>query len=165
MWLDNRIGKIVTWVSQKAPILLEIKDAVAYSFAPQDPKRFATTGATPWNWNGEYEGKIETKGGAILVNKTTQTFEFGQYSNIKIEPYLTALDIQELRARKLNPDNPAYSKCKEYFAANPFCNEKDMAPMSAGDQSQGEYFAGVSINTCEKVLAAFRAYIEDKPTF
>lgn len=146
-------------------ILKEITAAIRSEFAPQDPKRFAHLSVKPWNWNGEFEAKEDKKGGAILVNRSTNTYEFGQYANIKIDEYLTALDIQELRARKLNPDNPAYTKCKEYFAANPYCNEKDMAPMSVGDQSKGEYFAGVSINTCEKVLAAFRAYIEDKPTF
>ena len=146
-------------------LLTHIRNEIQAAFAPPDPKRYAHMSVKPWNWDGEFEGKTDIKGGAILVNKTTQTFEFGQYANIKIEDYLTALDIQELRARKLNPDNPAYTKCKEYFSKNPFCNEKDMAPMSVGDQSKGEYFAGVSINTCEKVLAAFRAYIEDKPTF
>lgn len=144
-------------------IIKEIRAAVLSEFASPDPKRYAV--AAPWNWSGEFEKVEDKRGGAILVNKSTNTFEFGQYANVKIEPYLTALDIKELRARKLNPDNPAYTKCKEYFAVNPYCFEKDMAAMSVGDQSKGEYFAGVSANTCEKVLAAFRAFIEDKPTF
>lgn len=141
-------------------IVREIYAAVRSEFAPQDPKRFAHLSVPPWNWNGEFEAKTETRGGAILVDEVRSVWEFGQYANVKIEPYLTALDIQELRARNLNPDNPAYTKCKEYFSKNPFCNESDMAPMSGGDD-----FKGLAVNTCEKVLAAFRAYLVDKPTF
>lgn len=143
----------------------EIKQVVTSAFAEPDPLRFAHLSTYPANWNGELEGKQGRRGGAILVDDVRSVWEFGEYANVKIEPYLTALDIQELRARNLNPDNPAYSKCKEYFSKNPFCNESDMAPMSGGDESKGEYFKGLAVNTCEKVLAAFRAYLVDKPTF
>lgn len=137
-------------------IIREIRAA----FSPPNPKRFAHLSVYPTNWNGENEGKTETRGGPILVNQTTKTFEFGQYANIEIPPYLTALDIKELRARDLNPDNPAYTKCKEYFSKNPYCTKKELAA-----ESKGEYHDGISINTAEKVLAAFRMYLEAKPTF
>ena len=153
--------KTIKWPA----IFSEIKEAIASAFAEPDPLRFAHLSTYPANWNGELEGKQSRKGGAILVDEVRSVWEFGEYANVKIEDYLTAIDIQELRARKLNPDNPAYSKCKQYFSKNPFCTESDMAAVSAGDQSKGEYFAGVSPNTCEKVLAAFRAYLVDKPTF
>jgi hypothetical protein len=132
---------------------------------PPDPKRFAVS-AAPWNWNGEYEAKDDgKKGGAILVNEHTKTFEFGQYSGIEIPECLTDLDRQELRRVGLAPDEPYYAKCKAYFAKNPHCKKKDLAANSGGDAELGEYWDKISIHTAQKVLAAFRAFLVDKPTF
>ena len=122
-----------------------------------DPKRYAVESA-PHNWNGtvEHTGK---KSGAVLVNANTNTFEFGR-TNIEIPEQLTDLDKKGLQARGLDPENPAYAACKKYFAKMPFCNKQDLAANSSGDD-----FQGITPNTAKNVLAAFREYLIDKPSF
>ena len=137
-----------------------IGDIVRDALATPDPRRFATTGATPYNWNGEHSGTKEVKGGAILVDEVRRVFEFGRYSNEEIPDYLTDLDKEGLRAYKLDPENPAYTSCKEYFSKNPYCHEHELAA-----NSSGEFHKGIKANTAVKVLAAFRVGLVDKPTF
>lgn len=125
---------------------------------PADPRRFAQE-APPWNWHGDAETGMGKKSGPVLVNQRTQTFEFGRIVN-GVPPFLTDLDRAELRARDLNPDNPAYARCKEYFSKMPFCTAKEMAANSGGPD-----FEGLKASTCKDVLAAFRVGIVEKPTF
>ena len=124
---------------------------------PPDPKRYAAQSA-PYNWNGTVN--VDTRrGGAKLVNEKTNTFEFG-LSSVEIPEDLTDLDKKGLQARGLDPENPAYAACKKYFAKMPFCNKQDLAANSSGDD-----FQGITPNTAKNVLAAFREYLIDKPTF
>lgn len=138
----------------------EIRNEIKAAFAPPDPKRFAHLSVRPWNWNGEYEAKEEKKSGAILVDEIRNAWEFGRYASVEIPDYLTDLDKQGLKKFNLAPDNPAYSNCKKYFSNNPFCTKKELAANS-GD----EYSEGIMPETAAKVLAAFRAFLVDKPTF
>jgi len=130
------------------------------AFATPDPKRFATTSATPWNWNGEHSGKEMPKGGAILVNEERRVFEFGRYSSEEIEEHLTDLNKQCLRKYNLDPEQPYYAQCKRYFSKNPYCTKKELAANSGGD-----HFDPIKPDTAAKVLAAFRVGLVDKPTF
>jgi hypothetical protein len=141
-------------------IFQSIRNEIKAAFEPADPKRFSTVGATPWNWNGEFEKRDDRKGGPILTNRETQTFEFGQTGLIEIPEYLTELDVQELRKRNLDPNNPAYAICKAYFSKMRFCTKTELAANSGDD-----YNEGIMPETAAKVLAAFRAYLVDKPTF
>lgn len=122
-----------------------------------DPKRYAAESA-PHNWNGTVN--VDTKrSGAVLVNPETNTFEFGR-TNVEIPEHLTDLDKKGLQARGLDPENPAYAACKAYFSKMPFCNKQDLAANSSGDD-----FQGITPNTAKNVLAAFREYLIDKPSF
>lgn len=125
---------------------------------PADPKRFAPTVA-PFNWNGDAVAKPGKGSGAILVNRETNTYEFGRH-DVQIDPNLTDLDIKGLQKRGLDPTNPAYAKAKEYFAKMPFCTKDELAANSSGDG-----FEGIKPNTAKDVLGAFRAFLVDKPTF
>ena len=122
-----------------------------------DPKRYAAQSA-PHNWNGTVNVDAK-RSGAVLVNQETNTFEFGR-TNVEIPEHLTDLDKKGLQARGLDPENPAYAACKKYFAKMPFCNKQDLAANSSGDD-----FQGITPNTAKNVLAAFREYLIDKPTF
>jgi len=129
-------------------------------FAPPDPMRFAGESTPPPNWFGELEKVPEQRRDrAILVNEATNTFEFGQ-PRIDIPEHLTAKDCEELRKRGLNPDNPAYAACKRYFSKMPYCSKADLAA-----NSEGQDFEGITQHTAKDVLAAFRAFLVDKPTF
>ena len=137
----------------RLPIFIELKAA----FAPPDPKRFAVA-APPPNWFGG--GKVDVKrSGPVLVNERTQTFEFGRTS-VEIPEHLTELDKQELRKRGLDPEQPYYAACKAYFSKRPFCNKEELAANSGGDD-----WPPITPNTAKNVLAAFRAFLVDKPTF
>jgi len=127
------------------------------AFSEPDPKRFALS-APPPNWNGV---KVDTgkRSGAVLVNERTNTFEFGR-TNVEIPEHLTELDKRGLQARGLDPENPAYAACKAYFSKMPFCNKQDLSANSSGDD-----FPGITAHTAKNVLAAFREYLIDKPTF
>ena len=129
------------------------------AFAPLDPMRFAEYSAPPPNWFGELERKIDRSTGAILVNADTNTYEFGR-TKVEIPEHLTALDIQGLKNRGLDPTNPAYAACKAYFAKMPFCTKDDLAANSGGPD-----FEGIKANTAKDVLGAFRAFLVDKPSF
>lgn len=148
------------WTANVFSIVLEVWAAVVSEFAAPDPLRFAHASTTPWNWHGENEAKEDNKGGAILVNKERRVFEFGAYSNIEIDEHLNDLDIQELQKRNLDPENPAYANCKAYFSKMRYCTKVELAANS-GD----EYNEGIKPETAAKVLAAFRAFLVDKPTF
>ena len=124
---------------------------------PPDPKRYAAQSA-PHNWNGKVEDTGK-RSGAVLVNERTNTFEFG-HTNVNISEELTDLDIKGLKSRGLDPGNPAYAACKKYFSKMPFCNKQDLAANSSGDD-----FQGITAHTAKNVLAAFREYLIDKPTF
>jgi hypothetical protein len=141
-------------------ILTTIRTQISAAFAEPDPLRFAEVGAAPSNWRGELVVKNTPKGGPILTNKDTRTFEFGQYSTALIHEHLTELDKECLQTYNLDVENPAYALCKRYFAANPYCTKTELAA-----NSSDTYTKGISANTAAKVLAAFRAYLEDKPTF
>lgn len=135
-------------------IFNEIKAAFSTS-----PKRYAPPAAPP-NWFGELEGRKQPKAGAVLVDSRTRTFEFGRTIE-GISPHLTEADRASLAKRNLDPDNPAYARCKEYFAKMPFCGKKDMAAASADEFGLG----GISANTAKDVLGAFREFMVAKPSF
>lgn len=128
-------------------------------FQKPDPKRFAHLSTPAPNWHGELVGVKRKETGPVLVNKETVTFEFGR-TDVHIEPHLTALDIQELKNRRLDPTNPAYAKAKAYFSKMPFCTKEDLAANSGGLD-----FEGIKPNTAKDVLGAFRAFLVEKPTF
>lgn len=136
-----------------------ILNDVRAAFAEPDPLRFAHMSTPAPNWNGELVGVRKQASGPVLVNKETVTFEFGR-TDVHIDPFLTALDIQELRKRKLDPDNPAYATAKSYFAKMPFCNKEDLAANSGGPTHEA-----IKPNTAKDALGAFRAFLVDKPTF
>lgn len=125
---------------------------------PPDPKRFAPK-SPPFNWHGDQVRVSAPKSGPVLVNPVTQTFEFGR-TLPEIAEYLTDLDRAGLRKRNLNPDNPAYAAAKAYFSKMPFCGPEDLATNSAGIDHEG-----ISAGTAKDVLAAFREFLEGKPTF
>lgn len=129
------------------------------AFAPPDPKRFAVHSVPPPNWFGELEHKVDRTSGAILVNKDTNTYEFGR-TRVDIPEHLTDLDIEGLRKRGLDPENPAYAACKRYFSKMPFCTKEDLAANSGGPDHEP-----IKANTAKDVLGAFRAFLVDKPTF
>jgi hypothetical protein len=138
-----------------ATILNEVRAA----FAQPDPMRFASLSVPPPNWFGELERKVDKSTGAILVNKDTNTYEFGR-TRVEIPEHLTDLDIKGLQNRKLDPTNPAYAKAKAYFSKMPFCTKEDLAANSSGPDHEG-----IKPNTAKDVLGAFRAFLVDKPTF
>lgn len=130
------------------------------AFGPQDPLRFSAAITAPPNWFGELEAlPKKERDGAILVNRETNTYEFGRVG-VEIDPNLTALDIEGLRKKKLDPNNPAYAKCKLYFSKMPFCNKEDLAANSGGETHDP-----IKPHTAKDVLAVFRAFLVDKPTF
>lgn len=139
--------------------LTHIKSEFQSAFAAPDPMRFASESVPPPNWFGELERKKDRSTGAILVNEETNTFEFGR-TRVDIPEHLTALDIQGLINRKLDPNNPAYAKCKAYFSKMPFCTKDELSANSSGDG-----FDGIKPNTAKDVLGAFRAFLVDKPSF
>jgi len=124
-----------------------------------DPMRFAVHSVPPPNWFGELERIKDRTTGAILVNPTTQTFEFGR-TKVEIPEHLTDLDKQGLKNRGLDPANPAYTKCKAYFSKMPFCTKEDLAANSSGPDHEG-----IKANTAKDVLGAFRQFLVDKPSF
>lgn len=140
-------------------IFRHIRAELASAFAAPRPDRYAHLSVVPPNWNGELERKADKSSGAILVNAATQTFEFGR-TRIDIPEHLTSLDIQGLRNRGLDPENPAYAKCKAYFSKMPFCTKEDLAANSSGPDHEG-----IKPNTAKDVLGAFRAFLVDKPSF
>lgn len=145
-------------------ILTRIKQELKATFGPQDPMRFAVHSVPPPNWFGELERKQDRTSGAILVNKDTQTFEFGR-TKVNIPEHLTALDIKGLQSRGLDPNNPAYTACKAYFSKMPFCVKEELAANSSGKLPDGTPFEGIKANTAKDVLGAFRAFLVDKPSF
>lgn len=129
-------------------------------FATPDPMRFSGESMPPPNWFGELEkAPVKDRSGAILVNPATNTYEFGRLT-VDIPEHLTAKDCEELRKRGLNPDNPAYAACKRYFSKMPYCTKVELAA-----NSDGPDFEGITQHTAKDVLAAFRAFLVDKPTF
>jgi hypothetical protein len=135
----------------------ELINTIKSAFAEPDPKRFALS-APPPNWNG-VKADTGKRSGAVLVNERTNTFEFGR-TNVDIPEHLTELDKAALSKRGLDPGNPAYTACKAYFAKMPMCDRKDLAANSGGED-----FPGITAHTAKNVLAAFREYLIDKPTF
>lgn len=140
-------------------LFTRIRQELRATFGPQDPMRFAGHSNPPQNWFGELERKQDRTSGAILVNKDTQTFEFGR-TKIDIPEHLTDLDIKGLQNRGLDPTNPAYAACKAYFSKMPYCNKDELAANSGGP-----YHEGIKANTAKDVLGAFRAFLVDKPSF
>lgn len=140
-------------------LLQNIRKEFQAAFAQPDPMRFAELSQPAPNWFGELERKADKSTGAILVNKDTNTYEFGR-TRVEIPEHLTPLDIQGLQNRKLDPTNPAYAAAKAYFAKMPFCTKEDLAANSSGPD-----FEGIKPNTAKDVLGAFRAFLVDKPSF
>lgn len=132
-------------------------------FATPDPMRFSGESMPPPNWFGELEkAPVKDRSGAILVNPVTNTYEFGRLT-IDIPEHLTAKDCEELRKRGLNPEGDyklAYEACKRYFSKMPYCTKAELAANSDGPDHEG-----ITQNTAKDVLAAFRAFLVDKPTF
>lgn len=141
---------------------MNLISAIKSAFAPPDPMRFAHLSEPAPNWFGELERRPDKSTGAILVNAKTNTYEFGR-TKIDIPEHLTPLDIQGLRNRGLAPDgdfSESYAACKVYFSKMPFCTKYDMAAnLKAGG------FKELSPETIKDVLAAFRAFLVDKPSF
>ncbi len=133
------------------------------AFAPPDPMRFAVHSSPPPNWFGELERKVDrTTSGPVLVNQQTNTYEFDR-ARVDVLPDLTDLDKKGLRARGLNPDGdfkPAYEAAKRYFSKQPFCKKEALAANSVTDEHPG-----FTIHTAKDVLAAFNAFLVDKPSF
>ena len=140
-------------------LLTTLRNKIQAVFAPPDPMRFAGHSQPAPNWFGELERKVDKSTGAILVNASTNTYEFGR-TKVEIPEHLTALDIQGLKNRGLDPANPAYAKCKAYFSKMPFCTKEDLAANSSGPDHEG-----IKANTAKDVLGAFRAFLVDKPSF
>lgn len=140
-------------------LLTTIRNKIKAAFASPDPMRFAGHSRPAPNWFGELERVNDRSTGAILVNASTNTYEFGR-TKVEIPEHLTALDIQGLKNRGLDPNNPAYAACKAYFSKMPFCTKEDLAANSSGPDHEG-----IKANTAKDVLGAFRAFLVDKPSF
>jgi hypothetical protein len=140
-----------------ASIFQEVRGA----FTQPDPKRFAALSKPAPNWFGELEGKAPQKQrtGPTLVDEVRSVWEFDR-TIPDIPAHLTAVDIEALKSYGLDPNNPAYSKCKAYFSKQPYCTKADLAANSGGDDHEG-----IKAHTAKDVLAAFRKSVVGKPSF
>lgn len=140
-----------------ASIFAEFRGA----FTTPDPMRFAGMSQPAPNWFGELEGKAKQKqtSGPTLVDEVRSVWEFDR-TIPDVPAHLTERDVEALKSYGLDPNNPAYAKCKAYFSKQPYCTKSEMAANSGGEDHEP-----LKAHTCKDVLAAFRKSVVGKPSF
>lgn len=141
---------------------MNILTAISQLISPpqRDPKRFAAVSEYIPNWNGENVG-MRSKGTVndrVHIDDTTRQVEFtdgaNPYSGIDIPAHLTDKDVEWIRGKKLDPNNPKYTKAKAFFSLRPWCNKEEMAEAS-----------GIAAETAKDLIPGFkRAISHHSPT-